>query len=68
MTKHSQLLWRAWGTTLARIALVVVAIALIVPPMSAQLSYSSGRPVWPAFEGWMQNDDGSADVLFGYMK
>ncbi|HUC76915.1 MAG TPA: hypothetical protein VMS04_16555 [Vicinamibacterales bacterium] len=30
-------------------------------------SYSSGQPVWPAFEGWEQNDDGSANLVFGYM-
>jgi hypothetical protein len=23
--------------------------------------------VWPAFEGWEQNDDGSANLVFGYM-
>jgi len=30
-------------------------------------SYSSGQPVWPAFEGWEKNDDGSFTVVFGYM-
>ena len=30
-------------------------------------SYSSGQPVWPAFEGWEQNEDGSANFVFGYM-
>lgn len=31
------------------------------------LSYSSGQTVSPAFEGWEQNDDGSFNMLFGYM-
>ena len=34
---------------------------------SAQLSYSSGQSVSPAYEGWEQNPDGSFNVVFGYM-
>jgi hypothetical protein len=34
---------------------------------SAQLSYSSGQIVSPAFEGWDQNPDGSFNMIFGYM-
>jgi hypothetical protein len=30
-------------------------------------SYSSGQPVWPAYEGWEKNEDGSFSFLFGYM-
>ena len=30
-------------------------------------SYTSGQPVWPAFEGWEKNDDGSFNFVFGYM-
>ena len=33
----------------------------------AQLSYSSGQNVSPAFEGWERNPDGSFNFLFGYM-
>jgi hypothetical protein len=33
----------------------------------AQLSYSKGQPVSPAFEGWQPNADGSFDMIFGYM-
>lgn len=33
----------------------------------AQLSYSSGQNVSPAYEGWERNDDGSFNMLFGYM-
>jgi len=36
-------------------------------PAAAAQSYSSGQPVWPAFEGWEKNDDGSFDFVFGYM-
>ena len=34
---------------------------------SAQLTYSRGQSVSPAFEGWWQNDDGSYTLFFGYM-
>jgi hypothetical protein len=33
----------------------------------AQLSYSRGQNVSPAYEGWERNADGSIDMLFGYM-
>jgi len=31
------------------------------------LSYSRGQTVSPAFEGWEKNDDGSFNMMFGYM-
>jgi len=39
------------------------------PAISAQtrFSYSSGQPLEPAYEGWMQNADGSYTLYFGYM-
>ena len=30
-------------------------------------SYLKGQSISPAFEGWEQNDDGSFNMLFGYM-
>lgn len=33
----------------------------------AQLSYSSGQKVEPAYEGWSPNPDGSFSIIFGYM-
>jgi hypothetical protein len=33
----------------------------------AQLSYSSGQNVSPAYEGWERTADGNIDMLFGYM-
>jgi hypothetical protein len=41
-------------------------VALAIPEMKAQ-TYSSGQPVWPAYEGWEKNDDGSFNLVFGYM-
>ena len=64
MTNHLRFPRRA---TLIRLALIAAAVALVAPRVRAQLTYTSGRPVWPAYEGWMQNEDGTADFLFGYM-
>ena len=49
-----------------RTLLVAALVATAALRVSGQ-SYSSGQPVWPAFEGWEQNDDGSANLVFGYM-
>ncbi len=34
---------------------------------NAQLSYTKGQNVSPAFEGWEQNPEGSFSLVFGYM-
>ena len=58
---------------MARLALsgvVLGAIALLgTPAADAQLraSYTEGADVSPGFEGWIPNDDGSYEVVFGYM-
>jgi hypothetical protein len=54
----------------ARQLLVAVVVALLaVSAASAQtrFAYSSGQPLEPAYEGWMQNPDGSYTLYFGYM-
>lgn len=30
-------------------------------------SYARGQQVWPAFEGWEKNEDGTFNLVFGYM-
>ena len=48
--------------------LLPVALALVLAPVAMRgQSYSSGQVVWPAFEGWEKNEDGSANFVFGYM-
>ncbi|MBM3807420.1 MAG: hypothetical protein FJW22_04420 [Acidimicrobiia bacterium] len=43
-------------------------VVLAVQTASTQsLSYSSGQNASPAFEGWEKNDDGSFNMMFGYM-
>lgn len=34
---------------------------------TAQLTYNSGQPVAPSYEGWANNPDGSFRMCFGYM-
>jgi hypothetical protein len=43
------------------------AAAFLLPTLIKAQTYSSGQPVWPAFEGWEKNDDGSFNLVFGYM-
>ena len=45
-----------------------VLVGLAYQTASTQmLSYSRGQNVSPAFEGWEKNDDGSFNMMFGYM-
>jgi hypothetical protein len=49
-------------------ALVALVLLLARPSTDAQtLSYLRGQSISPAFEGWELNDDGSFNMLFGYM-
>src|SRR5438105_1930727 len=48
---------------------VLIAIAvLIAAPLgaAAQLTFKTGQPVIPVYEGWETNADGSFNVVFGY--
>jgi hypothetical protein len=49
-------------------ALILGGAALVVAQgAEAQLSYSSGQPASPAYEGFVDNQDGSYELVFGYM-
>jgi hypothetical protein len=49
-------------------AIAVVGFALLTTTARpAAQSYASGQTVWPAFEGWEKNDDGTFSLVFGYM-
>ena len=51
-----------------RLLLAALAVGLAYQTASTQmLSYSRGQNVSPAFEGWEKNDDGSFNMMFGYM-
>jgi len=51
-----------------RLLLAALTVGLASQTASTQmLSYSRGQNVSPAFEGWEKNDDGSFNMMFGYM-
>ena len=50
------------------IALLLFVLAASPQAAEAQRhTYTKGQPLYPAYEGWTRNDDGSIDMLFGYM-
>ena len=50
------------------VAFLALLAALVVGPEGrAQQSFATGQSISPAYEGWVQNDDGSFDLVFGYM-
>jgi hypothetical protein len=49
-------------------ALLLAALATLLSlRWAGAQSYSSGQNVWPAYEGWEKNADGSSSFIFGYM-
>ena len=64
---HRGFEWLARATR--HIVVGSVAIGLSVGAANAQtrFTYASGQPLEPAYEGWMQNPDGSYTLYFGYM-
>ena len=51
-----------------RAVLAALIAALAYQTASSQsLTYARGQNVSPAFEGWEKNDDGSFNMMFGYM-
>ena len=55
------------GVRVVAVAALFGASLLGVKRADAQLSYQTGQNVSPAYEGWIQNDDGSKTLVFGYM-
>jgi hypothetical protein len=53
--------------TFARGGAFALALVLICQPARAQVTYSKGQSVSPAYEGWEPNPDGSFNLVFGYM-
>jgi hypothetical protein len=45
----------------------IALAALLLSASAYAQTYSSGQSVYPAFEGWEQNQDGSYNLVFGYM-
>lgn len=49
------------------LSLTLVLGGWLAPAAIHAQSYASGQAVWPAFEGWERNDDGTFNLVFGYM-
>lgn len=49
-------------STLAALPLFLVLVALLAPATWAQPT----RPIYPVYEGYVPNDDGTAVLVFGY--
>lgn len=48
-------------------AFAAAVLLVAAAPLTAQTAYQSGQTVSPAYEGWLENDDGSYSMVFGYM-
>ena len=57
---------RGRGALVAVIAVGMVGFA-VLRGHAQSLSYTSGQPVFPAYEGWEEGPDGAKYFLFGYM-
>lgn len=47
--------------------LLLGLLFLVTTPMLQAETFMQSRPVWPAFEGWRPNPDGTFSLMFGYM-
>jgi len=61
---------KAFELTRSRLVIKVIAGILLTVLCAHSVfaqTYSKGRHVEPAFEGWRPNDDGTFSMMFGYM-
>jgi len=66
--------WSRWSGAERRSALPA-ALLMLVSVMATgprdleaqRYTYTKGQPLYPAYEGWVENSDGSKSMLFGYM-
>jgi len=64
------ILWSGARSKLLRathVAMAGLVLLLTLQEVQAQLSYTKGQHIEPAYEGWEQNEDGSFSFVFGYM-
>ncbi len=54
-------------TGLVRFGLLALVVLVTCQKANAQLSYQTGQNASPAYEGWEENEDGSFNLVFGYM-
>ena len=49
------------------VAVGLTGLAFLTAPAASAQTYHSGQNLQPVFEGWMQNPDGTFEMLFGYL-
>ncbi len=54
-------------SVVVRFGFVALAVLVTCQQVNAQLSYQTGLNATPAYEGWEGNEDGSFNLVFGYM-
>ena len=47
--------------------LLLGLLFLVTTPLLQAETFMQSRPVWPAFEGWRPDPDGTFNLMFGYM-
>ena len=52
---------------MAAACILLVSSASAQPPGDLRIRYNSGQPVVPVFEGWERLEDGTFDMVFGYL-
>ena len=56
------------GSAIKAFRFFVIALsAVILSPLVSADTYRSGQHIEPAFEGWRPNEDGTFNMMFGYM-
>ncbi len=61
---------RWWPTIVSRGAVPALVLGLAgatTVDAAGQTAYQKGQNVAPAYEGWVENDDGTFSMVFGYM-
>lgn len=48
-------------------SLLLAALLVLSPTLLTAETFQHGAPVFPAFEGWRPNPDGTFSLMFGYM-
>jgi mono/diheme cytochrome c family protein len=59
--------WSAAAAWVAAACILLVSSASAQPPGDLRIRYNSGQPVVPVFEGWERLEDGTFDMVFGYL-
>jgi hypothetical protein len=58
---------KLFGGVLGTVVALGIALALPSGATAQGLTFNRGQSVSPAYEGWSRNDDGSFNLMFGYM-